>query len=50
LIGHADFYAAASAAGLVYFRRSGLTTSPLRIALALTLIRTIRPLTRARTF
>src|SRR5882757_11478143 len=38
------------AAGLTYLRRTGLTTMPQRIALALTLIRTIRPLTTARTF
>src|SRR5438132_13352300 len=33
-----------------YLRRTGLITMPLRIALALTLMRTTRPFTTARTF
>ena len=41
---------AALASGLVYLRLTGLVIRPLRIALVLTLIRTIRPLMTARTF
>ncbi len=43
-------YLAAAVADFVYFRRTGLTINPMRIALALTLIRTMRPSTTARHF
>ena len=41
---------AAAVSGFVYLRRTGLVIMPLRMALVLTLMRTIRPLMTARTF
>src|SRR3954464_13684252 len=41
---------AAAVSGFLYVRRTGLTTMPMRIALAETLMRPILPFTTARTF